>query len=318
MTKADPGAAPAGGRSTPPVTRGLVLAFAAVVMFSFTLPVTKVALTGFDPVVIAMGRAVIAGIVAAIVLRMARVTWPGRAALRPFLAIGLGIVIGFPVLTTIALQSTTSAHAAVVIAGLPIATAVLAVLRAGEHPPRAFWLASLAGTAALIAFAFTRGGAGGGDLVADLLLLGAVLAAAFGYVEGAVMTRSMPGWQVVSWVLVVMLPVTVVTTTVAGVIEDGPAVADPDAVAALLYLALISMYLGFFAWYAGLNSAGVARASQVQLLQPLLTLLWSTLLLGEVVGWPTIVAAGAVLACVVWTQRARPASSANVVAPEAT
>ena len=297
------------------VGRGLALALAGVVMFSFTLPVTKIALRGYDPVVIAMGRAAIAGVVALVALAVARVAWPGRDAVRPLVGIGLGVVVGFPVLTTIALQSTTSAHAAVVIAGLPIATAVLAVVRTGEHPPRPFWYAAVSGTLALVVFALTRGGASGGDLVADLLLLGAVLAAAYGYVEGAVLSRRMPGWQVISWVLVVMLPVTVVTSVLAEVTSGRTATGESTA--ALLYLALVSMYLGFFAWYAGLHRAGVARASQVQLLQPLLTLLWSVVLLDETVGLSTLAAAILVLACVVWTQRARPAPTEADLAPEA-
>ncbi len=300
-----------------PVRRGLVLALAGVVMFSFTLPFTKIALRGYDPVLIAMGRAAIAGVVAVGVLAVLRVRWPGRSAARPLVFIGLGVVVGFPVLTTIALQSTTSAHAAVVIAGLPIATAVLGVARTGERPPRAFWYAAVSGTVALAFFAFSRGGASGGDLVADLLLLGAVLSAAYGYVEGAVLSRQMPGWQVISWVLVVLLPLTVTTSLVSVVWIDSARVPTVESTAALLYLALVSMYVGFFAWYAGLHRAGVARASQVQLLQPLLTLLWSVLLLGETVGLLTILAAVAVLGCVVWTQRARSSPVPEDLAPEA-
>jgi drug/metabolite transporter (DMT)-like permease len=227
-----------------------------------------------------------------------------------------GIVVGFPLLTTLALRTTTSAHAAVVIAALPIATAVFAVLRAGERVSGGFWLASGAGTVAVVAFALSRGGAAGGGLVADLLLLGAVAAAAFGYVEGAVLARVMPGWQVVSWVLVVSLPVTVPVTALLFAVSGGSHQVTTKSLVGLAYLALVSMYVGFFFWYAGLARAGVARAGQVQLLQPLLTLLWSVLLLGEVVTWETLAAAVAVLACVVWTQRARPPSIPDVP-PEA-
>jgi drug/metabolite transporter (DMT)-like permease len=299
------------------VRTGILLALTGVVLFSFTLPFTKIALRGYDPVVIAMGRAAIAGVVAGVALRLAGARWPGPTALRPLLGIGLGVVVGFPVLTTTALQSTTSAHAAVVIAGLPIATAVLGVVRAGEHPSRSFWYAAVSGTVALAVFALSRGGASGGDLVADLLLLGAVLAAAYGYVEGAVLSRRMPGWQVISWVLVVMLPVTVTASAVSWAASTSGRAPTGESTAALLYLALVSMYLGFCAWYAGLHRAGVARASQVQLLQPLLTLLWSVLLLGEAVGLLTILAAVAVLACVVWTQRARAVPAGDDLAPEA-
>lgn len=298
------------------VAGGLLLAFLGVLAFSFTLPMTKWALDGFDPVVIAVGRAAAAGLVAVVVLAATHAPRPPRTALAALLVTAAGVVVGFPLLTTIALRSTTSTHAAVVIAGLPIATAVLAVARAGERVSRAFWLASGAGTAAVVAFALTRGGAEGGSLVADLLLLGAVVAAAVGYVEGAVLSRAMPGWQVVSWVLVVSLPLTVPATVAFGLATAPDHDPTPRAMAGFAYLAMISMYVGFFLWYAGLARAGVARGGQVQLLQPLLTLLWSVLLLGEVVTWPTLAAAVAVIGCVVWTQRTRAPGAAQVAAPE--
>ena len=291
---------------------GFGFAFVGVLVFSFSLPMTKVALAGFEPMTIAIGRAAIAGTLALLALRIARVRWPGRRYLRPFLVTALGIVVGWPVLTTVALQSTTSAHAAVIAAGLPIATAVFAVLRAGEHPPRAFWWASVLGTVAVVAFALSRGGASGGSLVADLLMLGAVTLAALGYAEGAVLARDMPGWQVVSWTLVISLPLTVPVGMLAmagSLREQTPA---PAAWGGLLYLAIGSMYLGFFAWYRGLSDLGVARGSQVQLLQPLLTLLWSVLLLGETVGADTLLAALLVIAAVVWVQRTRPAKEPAV------
>jgi drug/metabolite transporter (DMT)-like permease len=209
------------------------------------------------------------------------------------------------VLTTLALQRTTSAHAAVIAAGLPIATAVFAVLRGGERPPRAFWVASVVGTVAVVVFALSRGGGVGEDLLADALMIGAVLLAALGYAEGALLTKHMPGWQVVSWTLVVCLPVTLPVGAVALHASMQVRTPTPASWVGLLYLALFSMYLGFFAWYRGLADLGVARGSQVQLLQPLLTLLWSVLLLGETVGLDTLAAALVVLGAVAWTQRTR-------------
>lgn len=299
-----------------PAASGVLLAFLGVLAFSLTLPMTKWALAGFDPTVIAMARAAVAGLVAVAVLGLARVRWPGRAMLVPLLVTASGIVVGFPLLTTVALQHTTSAHAAVVIAGLPIATAVLAVARAGERVSPAFWAASGIGTVAVVVFALTRGGASGGTLAADLLLLGAVAAAAVGYVEGAVLTRRLPGWQVVSWVLVISLPLTVPVTGALLVKTGSEHAVTGQSLVGLAYLSLISMYVGFFWWYAGLARAGVARAGQVQLLQPPLTLVWSVLLLGETVGWETAVAAGVILAAVVWTQRVRPPASAGTVPAE--
>lgn len=287
------------------VRAGLGLAFIGVVAFSFSLPLTVWALESFDPVLTATGRAVIAGAVAAIILAIRRVPLPDRSLLKPLLYTMAGAVFGWPILIAFALQRTTSAHAAVIAAIMPLTTAVFAVLRAREHVARQFWIAATAGTVALIAFALFQGGGEGGDLVADLLMAGAVVASSWCYVEGAVLTRVMPGWQVISWVVVLALPVTVPWS--AWLIADG-GVTTPvtgQAMTGVVALGLSSMYFGFFAWYAGLAMAGVARGGQVQQLQALLTLLWSALLLGEQITWETIAAAVVVVICVAWAVRIR-------------
>jgi drug/metabolite transporter (DMT)-like permease len=189
----------------------------------------------------------------------------------------------------------------VVIGVLPVATAVFAVVRAGERPSRLFWTASVAGAACTVTFTL-RGGAGRFS-AADLLLFGALVTAGMGYAEGGRLAREMPGRDVVSWALVVAAPITVPVT--AALFAAEPARWSGAAVAGLAYLAVVSMFLGFFAWYSGLARAGVARASQVQLAQPLLTLLWSWLLLGEHAGMSTVAAAAGVLVCVLLAQRAR-------------
>ena len=293
------------GVSSPRVRAGLAFAFLGVLAFSLTLPMSKLALAGFDPVVVTAGRAAIAGVLAVAAVRLARLRRPHGWQVRPLAVVALCTVVGWPLLSTLALTSTTSAHAAVIAAGLPIATAVFAVLRAGEHPSRAFWVASTAGTLAVVGFALTRGGASGGSLVADLLMLGAVASAGLGYVEGAVLTRSMPGWQVQSWVLVLSLPLTMPVALGWWWATRDDYSFSWSATGGLLYVAVFSMYVGFFAWYRGLADAGVARGSQVQLLQAVLTLLWSVLLLGEQVGWDTMLAALLVIGCVAWTQRTR-------------
>jgi drug/metabolite transporter (DMT)-like permease len=274
-----------------------------VVAFSLTLPVTKIALQGYSPWTVAFGRTAVAGLVALVVLRLARAPRPTRAQVPALLATTAGVVIGFPMLTTVALQSTSAADAAVVIAALPIATAVLAVLRTRERMGGLFWVCSATGTLTVAAFAVTRGGGGGASLPATLLLLGAVLAAAVGYNEGGRLAGQVPGWVVISWALVVALPLTGPMLAVS--LAVSPSQPTWSATAALLFLALVPQYLGFFAFYAGLARAGVARASQTQLLQPLLTLVWSVLLIGESVGVPTLLAALVVVASVAGTQRAR-------------
>ena len=271
------------------------------------------AVGGFDPFLTATGRAVVAGGIAVVLLLIARVPWPARQHLKPLVYTMLGAVFGWPILLALALERTTSAHAAVIAAFMPLTTALFAVVRTHERVPRQFWLAAGGGTVALVVFALSRGGAEGGDWIADLLIVGAVLSSSWCYVEGAAITRVMPGWQVISWVVVLALPVTLPATAVLWWATSGEY--DPSASqwTALVLLGISSMYVGFFAWYRGLSMAGSAYGGQVQQLQALLTLLWSALLLGEVVTPGTVLTALVVVGCVAWAQRSR---STLVVAPE--
>jgi drug/metabolite transporter (DMT)-like permease len=304
---------------------GVTWALLGVVIFSFSVPLTKLAVEGFDPFLTATGRAAIAGALAVVLVAWRRVPLPPRVQLRPLLVTMLGAVFGWPILLALALQRTTSAHAAVIAAFMPLTTALIAVLRTHERVSWQFWVAAGAGTAALlafalsrggaeggdpvadalVAFALSRGGAGGGDLFADLLIACAVVASSWCYVEGASITRAMPGWQVISWVVVFALPLTVPASALLWWRTSGSYDTSAGAWTSLALLGISSMYLGFFAWYRGLAMAGIARGGQVQQLQALLTLVWSALLLGEHVTAPTVLAALAVIASVVWAQRAR-------------
>lgn len=288
----------------PRVTPGVLLGAAGVLGFSFTLPATRFAVAELDPWLVAFWRAVGAGLLAAGYLTAIRAPLPNAAQLRRLVVIAAGIVIGFPVLTSLALVSQTSAHSAVVIACLPMATAVLAVLRTHERPHSEFWLASAVGMVAVLVFMWLNGNVGGAVELADLYLFGAVALGAIGYVEGGALSRELGGPQTVSWALVISLPMTV---PAAVLVSDGADVAGvgPAAWLGLGYVTVVSMFLGFFAWYAGMARGGVARIGQIQLAQPVLTLAWSALLLSEHVGPVTLGAALAVLACVVWTQRTR-------------
>ncbi|MFN8167489.1 MAG: DMT family transporter [Candidatus Nanopelagicales bacterium] len=292
-------------RLTPTVRAGLWWAFLGVLLFSFSVPMTKVAVGGFDPYLTATGRALIAGVLAVAVLLVRRVPFPAREHLRPLTYTMIGAVFGWPILLALALQRTTSAHVAVIAAFMPLTTALFAVLRAGERVSRQFWIAASAGTAALVVFALSRGGAEGGDLVADLLVVGAVLFSSSCYVLGAQITKVMPGWQVISWVVVLALPITLPVSLLLW--WGTHASYDTTSVewAALLGLGVSSIYLAFFAWYRGLAMAGVAYGGQMQQAQALLTLLWSALFLGEAVTLGTVLAAVVVIACVVWAQRSR-------------
>ena len=295
---------------------GLGAAALGVLAFSLTLPATSFALRGFGPYMIGVGRAGIAAVLAVLALRLTRAPRPRGTQWASLGVVAAGIVFGFPVLSTLALDHGSSAsHAAVVIGLLPVATAVFAVVRAGERPSPLFWAASLAGTALIVGFTL-RGGIGRFS-TADALLFGALVTCGLGYAEGGRLAREMSGPQVVSWALVLAAPITVPVTV--SLLVTGSARWSGAAVAGLAYVTVVSMFLGFFAWYAGLAKAGVARASQVQLAQPLLTLTWSWLLLGEHAGVGTVLTAVGVLACVVAAQRTRvsgPARPAARPAPE--
>jgi drug/metabolite transporter (DMT)-like permease len=290
---------------------GVAWALLGVVLFSFSVPLTKVAVEGFDPFLTATGRAALAGGLAVVLLAWRHVPWPPREQLRPLFLTMLGAVFGWPILLALALERTTSAHAAVIAAFMPLTTALIAVLRTHERVSWQFWVAAGTGTAALLAFALSRGGAEGGDLVADGLIVCAVLASSWCYVEGASVTKAMPGWQVISWVVVLALPITVPASAVIWWATHADYDPTTGAWISLVLLGVSSMYLGFFAWYRGLALAGIARGGQVQQLQALLTLVWSALLLREHVTRVTVLAAVAVIVCVVWAQRVRaPAEAA--------
>ena len=292
--------------------RGLSYAFLGVLIFSFTLPMVKLALPGFSPWTLTFGRAALAGLLAAILLKRARVKFPEKKLIGPLLITAGGIVIGWPILTTLALTETTSAHAAVITAGLPLATAVLAVFRLHEKVPKVFWAAALVGTFTLVIYAWLNGGQEGSSLKADLFLVGAVVAAAIGYAEGAILSKVMPGWQVVSWCVVLTLPLTMPYFLSSLWLGRETHSITSVSLLAFLFTAFGSMYFGFFAWYRGLSELGVARGSQIQLVQSLLTLLWSALLLGEIVTGKTLVAASVVVVCVAITQKVRLVSRVEV------
>jgi drug/metabolite transporter (DMT)-like permease len=279
----------------------LFLGFLGVLAFSFTLPATRVAVEQLDPTFVGIGREALAAVLAGLILLLARAPLPTRAQLPRIGVVALGVVFGWPLFSAIALQDLTSAHSAVIVGILPAATVVAAVLRAGEHPSPGFWLASLAGLLAVLAFAASQGA--GLLSTADLLVLVAVALGAIGYAEGGALAREMGGWRVISWAVLLSAPLTVPIGAIAATGSDLHA--DADAWLGFAYVVVVSALLGFFPWYAGLARGGVAKIGQVQLVQPLLTLAWSAALLGEHVGPETLLASAAVLASVVATQRTR-------------
>jgi drug/metabolite transporter (DMT)-like permease len=279
--------------------QGIVLGGTGVLVFSLSFPATKWALDGFSAWFVAFGRAALAAVLGGIALRLRRAPRPTAPQVLRLGVVAGGVVVGFPLLSSIALETTGSAHGAIVIALLPAATAVAAVLRAGERPSPLFWLAAGAGVAVVTAFAVdeSSGTISGGDLY----LLGAVVACGIGYAEGGALSRELGAVETICWALLLSLPLTAVVAALTL-----PATAPSEqAVAGLLYVGIGSMFLGFFAWYAGLARGGVARVGQLQLFQPLLTVAWSALLLGERIGWRILVCGLGVIASVAVSQRAR-------------
>lgn len=282
---------------------GTALAFLGVLAFSGTMPATVYAMRGLDPWLVATGRAVIAGVLALICLKAAgHPLIPPRARWPAYALISLGVVFGFPIFSSLALHlGSSTSHAAVVIGLLPATTAACAALRAGERPRPLFWAACTAGAVAITAFTLIQHG--GSPSWPDLLLVGALLSAAVGYTEGGRLSRHTPGWQVISYALVLSLPLTVPVTGILAFTT--PIALSGEVVAGFAYVSAISMFLGFIPWYAGLARGGIARAGQTQLTQPLLTLVWAWFLMGERFGVATMAAALGVLVCVAVTQRAR-------------
>ncbi|WP_151771451.1 DMT family transporter [Streptomyces abyssomicinicus] len=280
---------------------GTVPAALGVVSFSLTFPATVWALDGFGPWTATGVRGLLAGLLAALCLRLARVPLPARAHWPALLTVAGGCVVGFPLLTTLALRTSGTAHSAVVIGLLPLATAVISSALTGRRPSRAFWAA--AGAGALAVLAFTLGQSGGVPTVGDLCLFGALLVCAAGYAQGGRLTAHMPGWQVIAWGVVAAFPVSALVTALALPVE--PVRLTGRAVAGMAYAAAVSQFGGFVVWYRGMGVIGVPRASQLQLAQPLLTLGWAVLLLGEDLSPLAPVTALVVLACIAVTQRAR-------------
>ena len=269
--------------------------------FSFSFPATTWALDGFGPWTATGLRGLLAGLIAAACLARARVPVPARRHWPGLLTVAGGCVVGFPLLTTLALQTSTTAHSAVVIGVLPLATAVLSAALTGRRPSRAFWSAAVLGALAVAAFTLQQ--SHGRPALGDAYLLAALPVCAAGYAQGGRLSSHLPGWQVIAWGVVAALPVSALVTALA--LPWEPVRATPVAVAGLAYTAAVSQFGGFVLWYRGMAAVGVPRASQFQLAQPLLTLVWAILLLGERPSPLAAVTALVVLCCIAATQRAR-------------
>ncbi|WP_236635605.1 DMT family transporter [Polynucleobacter hirudinilacicola] len=276
-------------------TKGMLIGFIGILIFSLTLPVTKIAVLSFDPYFIAFGRATLAAVVALAYLIYKKEPMPTRADFTKFVVIALGVVFGFPIFTTVAMTEGSSSHGAVILGMMPLATTVIGVIRFKERPSLGFWLVSLLGASLVVIYALLKS-SGSFTYVDALLVLGGICACA-GYVEGGELSRKMNPRSVISWALVISLPINLVVSYVT--FDPQYINAGPIAWTSFIYLSLFSMYIGFFFWYEGLAIGGIARVSQVQLTQPFCTLIAASVLLGDSLTIMNLVFAFLVIATVI-------------------
>jgi drug/metabolite transporter (DMT)-like permease len=276
-------------------TNGLI----GVVIFSGSLPATRVAVMQFDPVFLTVTRAVIAGILGLCLLLVFKEKRPTRGDALSLAVVALGVVVGFPLFSALALQYVTSAHSIVFVGLLPLATAIFGVIRGGERPKPAFWLFSVLGSALVAGFALSQGLAA--SPIGDALMLAAIIVCGLGYAEGARLARTLGGWQVISWALVMSLPIMLVLT-VAYVPPTFSGIEAPAWIG-LAYVSLFSMLVGFIFWYRGLVQGGIAAVGQLQLLQPFFGLALAATLLHEPVTWVMLAVTVGVIMCVVGARK---------------
>ncbi|TRC79100.1 DMT family transporter [Mesorhizobium sp. WSM4307] len=273
---------------------GWVNGFIGVLIFSGSLPATRVAVMDFDPTFVTSARAAIAGLLGLAMLLLFREKRPVRGDVVSLVIVALGVVVGFPLLTALALKHITSAHSIIFIGLLPLATAIFGVLRGGDRPRPAFWLFSCIGSALVAGFALAQGVTA--SPVGDGLMLAAVVVCGLGYAEGAALSRRLGGWQVICWALTLSLPIMLALTFAT--LPPSFAGIGSNAWIGLAYVSLFSMLIGFVFWYRGLAQGGIAAVGQLQLLQPFFGLALAASLLHEQVSPLMVVVTLGVVACV--------------------
>lgn len=286
--------------STAPALLIYLYAFIGVTVFAFTLPMTRLAVQSFDPWLIGMARASIAGVFAAIILLATRSRRPTASEWRGIALSCTGVIVGWPVFSSIAMQTVPSSHGAVLSGLIPLATAIVASARSGEPLSRRFWMLSLLGAILVLLYAFYIGE--GALQTGDIWLALAVFMSGVGYAEGGRVARTLGGWRTICWCLAASLPLTIPATLwLTFPMTEMP---SSQSVMALLYLALFSSLLGFFPWYKAMAMGGVARIGQVQLAQPFLTVLISAVWLSEQVDLLTWLSCIVIIAIIAASRRA--------------
>lgn len=270
-----------------------------VVGFSLTLPATRLAVTELDPVFVGLGRAIIAAMLAGIALAAVRSQKPTGTQWLRLLSTALGVVIGFPLLSSWAMTSVPAAHGAVVVGVLPLSTALFGAWLAGERLRLAFWISTIVGSLTIAIFSLST--SGGNFQTGDLLLLGAVVAAGYGYAEGARLARELGAWQTISWALVLSVPVLLIPAYQT--MPQHIASIDWVCLLGFSYVGVVSMFLAFIVWYKGLALGGIAQVGQLQLLQPFFTIIAAGVMLHEEISWVEVFAALIVVSCVLVGRR---------------
>lgn len=275
-------------------TKGMLIGFIGIFIFSLTLPVTKITVEFINPYFLCFARALLAGMLAGGYLIYTKATIPNAKQIWQFAIVALGVVFIFPLFINIAMTSGDASHAGVILGIMPLATVVAGVLLFQERPSLGFWISALMGCAFVCTYAFLK--SQGGFRFTDILLLIACAANGIAYAIGGNLSRSMSAKQVISWTLVVSLPVNLIGSILT--FEESYLRADTTIWIGFLYLAIFSMFIGFFFWYGGMAIGGISRVSQVQLLQPFCTLLASAILVAEPITLMNIVFAGLVITTV--------------------
>ena len=281
---------------------GLLLGCIGMALFAGTLPATRLAVSGLDPLFLTVARAALAGSAGLIVLRVTRRRLPPRSLWLEMLGAATCTVLGFPLFAALAMMTVPAAHGGVVLGILPLATAAAAAIFAHERPSRGFWLASAAGAVIVLTFVYRRNG-GNALSVGDLFLLGTVATGAVGYTLSGRLTALMPGWEVISWQVVIFLPLAVLATFVLWPADI--ANVSMSSWAGLAYVGLVSQYTAFFVFNAAMAIGGIARVGQVMLLQPFVIVALALPVNGEPINLETIIFAAAVVATVLAGQRTR-------------
>jgi drug/metabolite transporter (DMT)-like permease len=260
---------------------GMLLGLFAVIAFSLTLPITRALTANLSVWDIGLGRSALAAFAAAAILLITRQKWPNQGQLIKLCIIASGITFGFPVLTALGMETVPASHGGIVLGSLPLATAIIGCYISGERPSGAFWSVAIIGFLIVATFVFITGNSESlAFYKGDIALVGAVLFAALGYAQGGVLARELGGWQVICWTLVISLPL-LIPLCLLLVSPSNFITLDLSGWSIFVFLALINSLIGFFLFYRGMSLAGVARVSQIQLLQPFMTLLLAVIFLGE-------------------------------------